>query len=108
MCRYVVGVSWSWSWSYEGLPSGLRTTNFRKTYLRTDRVSQCVPTIACSLSPPRSSSLFGLYKILFIHFHFEALLHNRYSLQTPPLYCLCNINHYIAQYYQLLHPPRQF
>jgi len=39
-----------------------------------------------------------------ILFHFEALLHNNIlSLQTPPL-----IAQYIAQYYQLLHPPPSF
>jgi len=42
---------------------------------------------------------FGLYKILF---HFEALLHNNIFANTP------FIVQYIAQYYQLLHPPPNF
>ena len=44
----------------------------------------------------------GLYKILF---HFEALLllHNNIFCKHPPF-----IVQYIAQYYQLLHPPPNF
>jgi len=40
------------------------------------------------------------YKILF---HFEALLHTIILFANTPF-----IVQYIAQYYQLLHPPAQF
>jgi len=57
-----------------------------------------------SMSPPRGTLgvlvLLGLYKILF---YFEALLHNNIFCKHPLF-----IVQYIAQYYQLLHPPARF
>jgi len=56
------------------------------------------------MSPPRGTLgvlvLLGLYKILF---YFEALLHNNIFCKHPLF-----IVQYIAQYYQLLHPPARF